>query len=89
MIDSILRQLPANLYGDIGQLDVVLSRLYYLDTPRQAFQAILALLMLRHLTCSQLGIDMHAMTETNIWNDSKVSISLKVPEEYFSSQKLG
>ena len=79
MIDLILRQLPANLYGDIGQLDVVLSRLYYLDTPRQAFQAILALLMLRHITCSQLGIDMRPMTEDEYQQDGLVSNLMDMP----------
>ena len=79
MIDSILRQLPANLYGDIGQLDVVLSRLYYLDTPRQAFQAILALLMLRHITCSQLGIDMHPMIEDEYQQDGLITNPMDMP----------
>ena len=36
LIDSLLRQMPGDLYGDIGQMDVVLSRLYYLNTPRKA-----------------------------------------------------
>ena len=36
LIDSLLRQMPGDLYGDIGQMDVVLSRLYYLNTPRRA-----------------------------------------------------
>ena len=79
MIDLILRQLPANLYGDIGQLDVVLSRLYYLDTPRQAFQAILALLMLRNLTCSQLGIDMRPMTEDEYQQDGLITNPMDMP----------
>ena len=79
MIDLILRQLPANLYGDIGQLDVVLSRLYYLDTPRQAFQAILALLMLRHITCSQLGIDMRPMTEDEYQQDGLITNPMDMP----------
>ena len=79
MIDSLLRQLPGDLYGDIGQLDVVLSRLYYLNTPRQVFQAILALLMLRHITCSQLGIDMHPMIEDEYQQDGLVSNLMDMP----------
>lgn len=62
-IDTLLRQLPGELYNDIGQLDVVLSRLYYMNTPLEAFQAILAQLMLRDLTCRELGIEMRPMTE--------------------------
>ena len=41
----------------------MLSRLYYMNTPRKAFQAILAQLMLRNLACRELGIEMHPMTE--------------------------
>ena len=79
MIDSLLRQLPGDLYGDIGQLDVVLSRLYYLNAPRQVFQAILALLMLRQLTCSQLGIDMRPMTEDEYQQDGLISTPMDMP----------
>ena len=69
LIDSLLRQLPGELYGDIGQMDVVLSRLYYLNTPRKAFQTIMALLMMRCLTCRELGIDMRPMTEGEYGRD--------------------
>lgn len=62
-IDTLLRQLPGELYNDIGQLDVVLSRLYYMNTPLEVFQAILAQLMLRDLACRELGIEMRPMTE--------------------------
>ena len=62
-IDSLLRQLPGELYDDISQLDIMLSRLYYMNTPRRTFQAILAQLMLRDLTCRELGIEMRPMTE--------------------------
>ena len=79
MIDSLLRQLPGDLYGDIGQLDVVLSCLYYLNTPRQVFQAILALLMLRQLTCKQLGIDMRPMTLDEYQQDGLVSNLMDMP----------
>ena len=79
LIDSILRQLPANLYGDIGQMDLMLSRLYYLDTPRQVFQAILALMMLRHMTCSELGIVMGPMTENDYQQDGLISNPMDMP----------
>ena len=78
-IDWLLRQLPGGLYGDIGQLDVVLSRLYYLNTPRKAFQAILGLMMLRELTCRELGIDMHPMTEDEYEVDGRITNPLEMP----------
>lgn len=62
-IDSLLRMLPGELYHDIAQLDVVLSRLYYMNTPLDAFRAILAQLMLRDMACRELGIEMRPMTE--------------------------
>ena len=58
---------------------MVLSCLYYLNTPRQAFQAILALLMLRQLTCKQLGIDMRPMTEDEYQQDGLVSNLMDMP----------
>ena len=64
-IDENLRQLPGQLYNDIGKRDVILARLYYMNTPRKALNAILALLMLRELTCCQLGIEMKPMTEAD------------------------
>ena len=79
LIDSLLRQLPGNLYGDIGQMDVVLSRLYYLNTPRKAFQTIMALLMMRCLTCRELGIDMRPMTEGEYERDGIVKNPLEIP----------
>ena len=74
-IDEKLRQLPGQLYNDIGKRDVVLSRLYYMQTPRKALDAILTLLMLRELTCRQLGIEMKPMIESEYGSD-------KVVEEY-------
>ena len=64
-IDEKLRQLPGQLYNDIGKRDVVLSRLYYMNTPRKALDAILTLLMLRELTCRQLDIEMKPMIESD------------------------
>lgn len=61
-IDTMLRQLPGQLYMDIGHLEVMLSRLYYLRIPRRALQTILTLLVLRERTCRELGITMHPMT---------------------------
>ena len=71
-IDAMLRQLPGELYHDIDRLDMMLSRPYYLNTPRQALQAILALLMLRELTCEKLGIAMKPMTEADYGQDKVV-----------------
>ena len=71
-IDELLRQLPGQLYNDIGKRDVVLSRLYYMLTPRKALDAILTLLMLRELTCRQLGIEMKPMIESEYGCDKVV-----------------
>lgn len=71
-IDEKLRQLPGQLYNDIGKRDVVLSRLYYMQTPRKALDAILTLLMLRELTCRQLGIEMKPMIESEYGSDKVV-----------------
>lgn len=68
-IDELLCQLPGQLYLDIGKRDVVLSRLYYMNTPRLALDAILTLLMLRELTCQQLGIKMKPMIELEYGSD--------------------
>ena len=78
-IDSLLRQLPGELYGDIGKLDVILSSLYYLNTPRKAFQSIMALLMMRCLTCRELGIDMRPMTEDEYERDGIIKNPLDIP----------
>ena len=78
-IDSLLRQLPGELYGDIGKLDVILSSLYYLNTPRKAFQSIMALLMLRDLTCRELGIEMHPMTGGEYETDGRITNPMEMP----------
>ena len=78
-IDSLLRQLPGELYKDIGHMDVVLSRLYYMDTPRKAFQSILALMMLRELTCRELGIEMRPMTDVEYRQDGRISNPMDMP----------
>ena len=79
LIDSLLKQLPGDLYGDIGHMDVVLSRLYYLNTPRKAFQSIMALLMLRCLTCRELGIDMRPLAEGEYERDGIIKNPLEIP----------
>ena len=78
-IDTMLRQLPGELYGDIGQMDVILSCLYYLNTPRTAFQSIMALLMLRDLTCRELGIAMRPMTEDEYQQDGLIANPMEMP----------
>ena len=60
-------------------MDVVLSRLYYLNTPRKAFQSIMALLMMRCLTCRELGIDMRPMTEGEYERDGIIKNPLEIP----------
>ena len=52
--------------------DIVLSRLYYMNTPRKALDAILTLLMLRELTCRQLDIEMKPMIESEYGSDKVV-----------------
>ncbi len=78
-IDELLRQLPGELYGDIGKLDVILSSLYYMNTPRKAFQAIMALLMLRDLTCRELGIEMCPMTDDEYETDGRITNPMEMP----------
>ena len=73
LIDAKLRKLPGELYKDIAHLDVVLSRLYYLDTPRKAFLSVLGLMMLRELTCRELGIEMRPMAEDEYKHDGLIT----------------
>ena len=63
VIDDLLRQLPGGLYQDMGHMEVIFSRMYYLRIPREALMAILSLLVLREKTCKELGIAMKPMTE--------------------------
>ena len=79
LIDSLLRQLPGDLYGDIGQMDVVLMRLYYLNTPRKAFQSIKKKKMIRCLTCCELGIDMRPMTRGEYETDGRITNPMEMP----------
>ena len=71
-IDEKLRQLPGELYLDIDKRDMVLSRLYYMNTPRKALDAIITMLMLRELTCRHLGIEMKPMIESEYGCDKVV-----------------
>ena len=71
-IDEKLRQLPGELYLDIDKRDMVLSRLYYMNTPRKALDAIITQLMLRELTCRELGIEMKPMIEKDYGSDKVV-----------------
>ena len=71
-IDEKLRQLPGELYLDIDKREVVLSRLYYMNTPRKALDAIITQLMLRELTCRELGIEMKPMIEKDYGSDKVV-----------------
>ena len=71
-IDEKLRQLPGELYLDIDKRDMVLSRLYYMNTPRKALDAIITMLMLRELTCRHLAIEMKPMIESEYGCDKVV-----------------
>ena len=65
LIDDLLRQLPGNLYQNIGHMEALFSQLYYLCIPRVALTTILSLLVLREKTCRELGIEMRPMTEAD------------------------
>ena len=65
LIDDLLRQLPGNLYQNIGHMEAVFSQLYYLCIPRAALTTILSLLVLRERTCHELGIEMKPMGEAD------------------------
>ena len=65
LIDDLLRQLPGNLYQNIGHMEAVFSQLYYLCIPRAALTTILSLLVLREKTCRELGIEMKPMGEAD------------------------
>lgn len=89
-IDEQLRQLPGQLYLDISKMDVVFSRLYYMNTPRKALDAILTLLMLRELTCRQLGIEMKPMIEKDYGVDVEPELAEGMGDEspiYLSTAK--
>ena len=78
-IDTLLRKLPGELYNDIGQLDVMLARLYYMNTPRQALRSIIAMLMLRELSCRELGVAMRPMTEEEYVQASLIENPMEIP----------
>ena len=65
LIDDLLRQLPGNLYQNVGHMEALFSQLYYLCTPRAALTTILSLLVLREKTCRELGIEMRPMAEAD------------------------
>ena len=65
LIDDMLRQLPGNLYQNIGHMEAVFSQLYYLCIPRDALTTILSLLVLRERTCRELGIEMRPLAEAD------------------------
>ena len=63
-IDDTLRRMPDGLYAHINTLDVLFSKLYYMDTPRDVLNIVLTLLKLRHRICNALGISLDPLPDT-------------------------
>ena len=63
-IDDTLRRMPGGLYAHINTLDVLFSKLYYMDTPRDVLNIVLTLLKLRHRICNELGISHDPLPDT-------------------------
>ncbi len=78
-IDTILRQLPGDLYDEIGQMEEMFSRMYYMNIPRCALTVMLSLLLLRELTCKELGIAMYPMMENDYQQDGLVTNLMEMP----------
>lgn len=55
-IDDTLRRMPDGLYAHINTLDVLFSKLYYMDTSRDVLNIVLTLLKLRIRICDELGL---------------------------------
>ena len=72
MIDDMLRGLPGEVYDDMGDLGKFLSRLYYLKVPRMAYYSILTLLLIRELTCENLGIPNQPLTTDDYLSDDVI-----------------
>ena len=79
VIDSLLRELPGELYNDVGQLDKLFLRLYYMNVPKRALRSILALLMLRELTCRELGIDMRPRVDGEYKEEGLITDPMQMP----------
>lgn len=78
-IDILLRQLPGEMYTEIGRLEILFTRLYYLRIPRKALHSILLLLLLRQLTCRELGIEMRSLKEAEYGTDDLVTEPMEMP----------
>jgi hypothetical protein len=50
-----------------------------MNTPLRAFQAIMALMMLRQLTCQELEIEMRPMTEEDYGQDGRIADPMMIP----------
>ena len=79
LIDSLLRGLPGELYNDVGRLDDMFSRLYYMKVPKRALQSILALLMLREQTCMDLSIEMGPIAEDEYKLEGLITDPMLIP----------
>lgn len=79
LIDGFLKRLPGELYKDIGHLGDMFSRLYYMKVPKDALQSILALLLLRELSCRKLGIDMCPLSDSDYGQDGVITDVMQMP----------
>lgn len=79
LIDSLLRNLPGELFQDLGDLGKFFSRLYYMKVPRESLQSIVALLLLRAKTCEALGIVMRPLADGDYRQDGIVADLLQIP----------
>lgn len=79
MIDNMLRQLPGEAYEDIGDLGKFLSRLYYMKVPVVAYYSILTLMLIRQLTCRELGIANMPLTEGDYLSDDVIQDMEQIP----------
>lgn len=79
LIDGFLKRLPGELYNDVGRLRDMFSRLYYMKVPKDALRSVLALLLLRELSCRELGINMRPLSESDYGQDGLITDVMQMP----------
>lgn len=57
-MEDLLRRMPEGLYAQMSKPEVFFAKLYYLNTPRNALNAVLTLLILRKHVCQILGLSL-------------------------------